>query len=71
SVESAAAAYNGGPTAAQRWLDGGGLPEETDRYRRYVAGMWSERREARSATFQAWCRNGGWRMVAPYSCGDA
>lgn len=66
SVELAAAAYNGGEARVRAYLQAGKpLSEETEQYKALVAGMWSERREPRSATFEAWqarspCR---WRDV--------
>jgi hypothetical protein len=68
SVELAAAAYNGGPGAATRWLEGGELAAETERYRGFVLGMWRERKRARSETFEGWCRAGGWRLLPPPHC---
>jgi soluble lytic murein transglycosylase-like protein len=68
AVELTAAAYNGGPGAAQRWLDGGQLPAETQRYRDYVLGMWRERRLPESGTFGRWCRAGGQRLLPPPHC---
>ena len=64
SVERAAGAYNGGPGAAQRALAGGEWPEETQRYRRWVGGMWRERHQATSATFDQWMNAGGRVLVA-------
>lgn len=65
SVELAAAAYNGGPTHLTRHLsDGAPLAAQTARYRRWVGGMWRERRAARSATFRAWLDAGGGRLLA-------
>jgi len=63
SVEVAATAYNGGPGSAQRFLAGGGLPNETNRYLQWVGGMWRERRQAASPTFDAWMRAGGSALV--------
>jgi beta-lactamase regulating signal transducer with metallopeptidase domain len=54
SVELAAAAYNGGERAVERWLAGeGSLSDETDRYKTLVDGMWQERHADRSATLDA------------------
>ncbi|HHH27568.1 MAG TPA: lytic transglycosylase domain-containing protein [Polyangiaceae bacterium] len=65
SVELAAAAYNGGPTHLSRHLDDGAtLAAQTARYRRWVGGMWHERRQARSETFRAWLEAGGERLLA-------
>lgn len=65
SVELAAAAYNGGPTHLSRHLDDGvTLAAQTARYRRWVGGMWRERRQARSLTFHAWLEAGGARLLA-------
>ncbi|GEM_PF-1854566 len=46
-IELAAAAYNGGPTAVERWLAGEGeLSEETTRYKDRVSALWRARAEA-------------------------
>jgi hypothetical protein len=63
SVELAASAYNGGPGAAQRYARGGALPAETQRYQRWVGGMWRERHDATSATLDAWMAAGGRVLV--------
>jgi hypothetical protein len=64
SVELAASAYNGGPGTVQALLGNGrSLPGETERYRAWVGGMWSERGVAQSATFEAWWWAGGSRLV--------
>ena len=64
SVELAAAAYNGGPTTVMRYLDNsGGLPNETQRYRQWVGGMWAERNASSSPTFQAWLGAGGHYLI--------
>jgi soluble lytic murein transglycosylase len=66
SVTLAASAYNGGPNLVSRWVDGlASLPEETQRYRNWVGGMWAERREAQSPTYEAWLAAGGRRLVDP------
>jgi soluble lytic murein transglycosylase-like protein len=55
SIELAAVAYNCGPNHARAYLDGRRpLPEETERYRNLVVGMWNEREQAQSPTFSAW-----------------
>lgn len=55
AVELASAAYNAGPSAVRAYLGGGApLPEETERYKALVTGMWSERDEERSQTFADW-----------------
>jgi soluble lytic murein transglycosylase-like protein len=64
SVELAASAYNGGPGSVQRLLAGGALPNETTRYRQWVGGMWRERGQAASATFDTWSAAGGAALVA-------
>jgi hypothetical protein len=63
SVGIAAAAYNGGPGHVQGHLAGEPLADETVAYRHWVAGMWSERRAPSSATFDAWSKAGGWRLI--------
>jgi len=62
-VALAAAAYNGGPGTVQRHLRGAALPTETQRYQQWVGGMWRERHDARSPTFDAWWAAGGRRLV--------
>ncbi len=64
SVELAAAAYNGGPGSVQRLLGGGALPSESARYRQWVGGMWRERHEGSSSTFDTWSAAGGAALVA-------
>ncbi|MCC6618755.1 MAG: lytic transglycosylase domain-containing protein [Chloroflexi bacterium] len=59
SVERAAAAYNGGPGTAGKWLRGSALPNETAAYVRWVGGMWRERRDPTSPTLDAWRAAGG------------
>lgn len=63
SVERAAAAYNGGPGAAGKWLRGGALPGETVAYVQWVGGMWRERGEPTSPTYDAWLAAGGGALV--------
>lgn len=54
SVELAAAAYNGGEKAVERWLAGEGqLSDETAHYKTLVDGLWQERHADRSATLDA------------------
>lgn len=59
TFELAAIAYNGGPGAAIKRKAGQAIHPETERYDRWFSGMWSERREASSPTFQAWLDAGG------------
>jgi len=55
AVEFAAVAYNAGPRLLQSWLQGmGPLPAETAKYRDLVVGMWQERDQPQSPTYQAW-----------------
>lgn len=64
SVERAAVAYNGGPGTAMSWINGKiNLPNETERYKRWVGGMWSERHNQTSPTFDAWMAAGGGALV--------
>ena len=63
SVELAAVAYNGGPGSAASWLRGGFVPHEARRYRVWVGGMWSERRDGASPTYQRWLAAGGGYLV--------
>ncbi len=64
SVELAAAAYNGGPGSVGRYLRGGTLPAESASYRRWVGGMWRERHDSHSPTYQAWLAAGGRHLIA-------
>lgn len=64
SVTLAAAAYNGGPGRVASYLRGGSLPAESERYRGYVGGMWQERADASSPTFERWMAAGGAHLVA-------
>jgi len=65
AVRLAAAAYNGGPGRLRRSLDGDDvLRDETKRYRIWVGGMYQERRATSSATFEAWLKAGGDRLIA-------
>jgi len=65
TVERASGAYNGGPGRMRRHLDHGEeLPGETQRYQRWVVGMWRERHQPRSATFASWFAQGGERRLA-------
>ncbi len=59
SVRLAAAAYNGGPGNVSRatW------PRETQAYVKWVSGMWAERRQPTSETYEAWLAAGGHRLV--------
>jgi soluble lytic murein transglycosylase-like protein len=60
----AAAAYNGGPGTVLRHQGGGPLPSETIRYRTWVTGMWRERNQSHSPTFESWWNAGGGALVA-------
>ena len=54
AVAWAAAAYNGGPTAAAAALRGEGeLSEETTRYQAMTRTLWAERRAASSSLVKA------------------
>lgn len=64
TVELAAAAYNGGPNKLKRHLNGAeSLSNETQRYMKWVGGMWRERRNPRSPTYAAWWAAGGERLI--------
>jgi len=63
SVRNAAAAYNAGPGGAQRWIRSGTLPAETRSYIGWIGGMWAERHDAASPTFDRWMQSGGSRLV--------
>lgn len=64
SVELAAAAYNGGPGhVGQHLTTGAPLFPETAAYRGWVGGMWRERGQPTSPTFEAWLAAGGARLV--------
>ncbi len=63
SVELAAVAYNGGPGTAQKYVRSGALPNETSYYQRWVGGMWRERHDATSPTYEAWLAAGGQVLV--------
>jgi soluble lytic murein transglycosylase-like protein len=60
SVDRAVAAYAGGPDLVAR---GGVLPAPTRRYMQFVGGMWRERFQARSPTYEAWFQSGGRVLV--------
>lgn len=63
TVERVAAAYNGGPGTAQKWVRGGSLPAETTRYVDWVGGMWRDRNAADSPTLARWLAAGGRVLV--------
>ncbi len=64
TVETAAAAYNGGPGhVGQHLTTGQPLAAEAVSYRAWVGGMWKERNLASSATLSAWLQAGGQRLV--------
>jgi len=64
SVDLAAAAYNAGPGKLKRHLRGDdALTGETQRYIRWVGGMWRERFLERSDTYAAWWQAGGSHLV--------
>lgn len=64
TVELAAAAYNGGPNWLTKHLGGEAtMSNETERYMRWVGGMWRERRSPRSDTYALWWSAGGSRLV--------
>jgi hypothetical protein len=51
SIALAAVAHNAGPKLARAYLDGARVrPEETERYRNLVVGMWNEREQAQLRT---------------------
>jgi hypothetical protein len=59
-----AAAYNGGPGMVLDWQAGRGMVAESARARRFVDGMWRERRKQRSPTYEDWLRNYGTGLIA-------
>lgn len=64
TVETAAAAYNGGPGhVGQHLTTGQPLAAETSSYRAWIGGMWRERALPESATLSAWLGAGGQRLV--------
>lgn len=64
SVELIAAAYNGGPGAANRILKGEGLLDvETVSYSRDAFNMWRERHAKTSPTYQRWLERGGQHLI--------
>jgi soluble lytic murein transglycosylase len=64
TVDLAAAAYNAGPGKLARFLNAEEkLSSETERYIRWVGGMWRDRRAQTSDTYGAWWRAGGSRLV--------
>lgn len=63
SVTLAAAAYNGGPGTAMRYQRDGSLPNETRHYIDWVGGMWRERADATSTTYDRWMAAGGSVLV--------
>jgi hypothetical protein len=70
TVDLGAAAYNAGPGSLKKHLrDAAPLSDETQRYIRWVGGMWRERRSDRSDTYAAWWRAGGSHLVE--RAGDA
>ncbi|MBK7780136.1 MAG: lytic transglycosylase domain-containing protein [Ardenticatenia bacterium] len=71
-VRLIAAAYNGGPGRLRRSLDSWNapLPTETQRYQRWVVGMWDERRSDQSQHFEEWRAAGGERLLVAASAAD-
>ncbi|MCC7018134.1 MAG: transglycosylase SLT domain-containing protein [Ardenticatenales bacterium] len=63
SVTLAAAAYNGGPGTAMRFQRDGSLPNETRHYIDWVGGMWRERADVTSSTYERWMAAGGSVLV--------
>jgi len=64
SAGLSAAAYNGGPGMVLDWQAGQGMVAESARARRYVDGMWRERRRPRSDTYEDWLRYYGAGLIA-------
>lgn len=58
SIIKACRCYNGGPTAVA------GGKHESNKHAQWVAGMWQERNDATSPTYEAWLNAGGSRLVA-------
>ena len=72
SVELAAAAYNGGPGhVGQHLTTGAPLFAEPAAYRQWVGGMWRERGQATSPTYEAWLAAGGAELVRAAEQGAA
>ena len=69
SVKNAAVAYNGGPGNAQRYVKGSSVPAETRRYVEWVGGMWADREQGQSTTFERWWAAGGSRLVTAAEAG--
>ena len=46
------------------------LPTETQRYQRWVVGMWDERRSDQSQHFEEWRAAGGERLLVAASAAD-
>ena len=57
----AAIAYNGGPGRANTFLSSGitAIPSETQAYHKWFTGMFKERHDESSPTFEAWLAAGG------------
>jgi soluble lytic murein transglycosylase-like protein len=60
----AAAAYNGGPGTVMAWQSGALLPDESQRARYFVSGMWRERHAPVSPTYEDWLARYGSGLLA-------
>ena len=57
TITNAAGAYNAGPARFRKWLNNSAkLSSETIRYRTLVAGLWQERHDPESLTYQSMMR---------------
>lgn len=66
-VGLAAAAYSGGPGTVLKYLEGAPLPPEVTRFQAFVVGMWRERSDAISPTFDAWSQQGVYGRLPDFS----
>lgn len=62
TIRVACIAYNGGPRAVRRYLDGAPFAESLA-HSGWVVGLWAERELAASPTFERWVSAGGWQWL--------